>query len=391
MKKFVGAILVLIVSAAAYAGGGSDKREETVYREIREVIDVHGEGWIDIATAAGEVEVRGWDRAEVEVTGRIAQDVESVSLRHDNESGATTVQVVLPDEKNLSNVNIDSFLTILVPRDADVYITGLGTAVDIRDVDGAIEAQTATGSITVAGPVASVVAETLAGDIDIAGPVELVQFGTANGNATIRGLEGSVYGSTMAGLITIAESVITEAVLTALTGNILIASDVAPDARVQATAQLGGMIEVTLPDTVEGLFTLDGPWDGGLVMDDFSPAQPVEWIFGSPDEEPRAGRATLSGRSAVTSLGRIFGEDSRVGLSVMQSGEDRDDPSVIGISIDLPRLAGIGAASREFRVGSGNARFVLEVNGMMRTGGDDEGDDSDRSASDPRIVLRTTD
>ena len=64
-----------------------------------------------ISNVSGTVDVRGWDRNEVQVTGHLGEDVERVDV--ETSGGRTVIKVVLPRG---SSHDGDATLEIQVPR-----------------------------------------------------------------------------------------------------------------------------------------------------------------------------------------------------------------------------------------------------------------------------------
>ena len=101
-------------------------------------------------------------------------------------------------------------------------------------------------------------------------------------------------------------------------------------------------------------------------MSGFHPRLPIEWVYGNPADDEQ-----LLNRPSVTVL-RGGGSES----------SDPTNERRLDLSIDLPRISGILGTSREFRVGSGTVRVVLEAAGAFNIR-----DESGNSA--PRFVLQT--
>ena len=77
-------LLACALPVAAVAGGG------TVDRKV--AADPKGE--VVISNVSGNIDVRGWDRNEVRVTGQLGRDVERLDV--ESSGGRTVVKVILP-------------------------------------------------------------------------------------------------------------------------------------------------------------------------------------------------------------------------------------------------------------------------------------------------------
>src|SRR5688572_7965147 len=83
------------------AGGGSVDRK----------VSAESNGEVVISNVSGTVDVRGWDRNEVQVTGHLDDDVERLDV--ESGSGRTVIKVVVP--RGGSN-DSDATLEVHVPR-----------------------------------------------------------------------------------------------------------------------------------------------------------------------------------------------------------------------------------------------------------------------------------
>jgi len=112
--------------------------ENTIDRTV--AADARGE--VVISNVSGNVDVRGWDRNEVQVKGRLDEDVERVDV--DTSGGRTTIKVILPKG---SHDGGDAMLEIQVPRGSSVEVSAVSADVTSRGVQGAQRLTTVSGEI----------------------------------------------------------------------------------------------------------------------------------------------------------------------------------------------------------------------------------------------------
>jgi hypothetical protein len=327
---------------------------------------------VEISTIAGSVTVRGWDRAEVKVTGTLEPDVTALDIGRGGST--TTVEVRGPEPgERAKNVKLGATLEVFVPAGASVRVSALGAEIEVIGVEGVRELQTIGGTIRVKGGAGPVLASTLGGAITVEAPTTRVRFSTATGAVTITGIDGEVAGNTMGGSIRIAGSRLVDADLSTLNGDITIDATIAREGRLKAVAELGGRIELTVPADIEGRFSLSCRGDA-LDMASFKPKREIAWVF-----REQAGSGTLllsatglsrTGEAAARALGdaEVRVDGGRVG-TVTVTGE---------LAGGLPVRLTIGGSLNEFTVGDDGARVYLETSPLTRgkTGG-------------PSVVLRT--
>jgi hypothetical protein len=106
-------------------------------------VNADPKGDVLISNVSGSVDVRGWDRNEVQVTGQLDEDVERVDV--DTSGGRTTIKVILP--RNSHNGG-DAMLEIQVPRGSTLEVSAVSADITSRGVLGTQRLKTVSGEIT---------------------------------------------------------------------------------------------------------------------------------------------------------------------------------------------------------------------------------------------------
>ena len=134
--------------------------ESTVDRKVP--ADARGE--VLISNVSGNVDVRGWDRTEVQVTGQLDEDVERVDV--ETSGSRTIIKVILPKGSHNGG---DAMLEIQVPRASTVEVTAVSADVTSRGVVGTQRLKTVSGEITaeISGDDSEV--RSVSGDITVKG------------------------------------------------------------------------------------------------------------------------------------------------------------------------------------------------------------------------------
>jgi len=138
----------------ALAGGGSVDRN----------IAAEPGGEVVISNVSGRVDVRGWDRNEVRVTGSLEEGVDRLDL--ESSSGRTTIKVVLPRGNSHDG---DADLTIQVPKGSSVEVGAVSADISSHGVSGTQRLKSVSGEITadVAGDDSEV--RSVSGDVTVRG------------------------------------------------------------------------------------------------------------------------------------------------------------------------------------------------------------------------------
>jgi DUF4097 and DUF4098 domain-containing protein YvlB len=100
-------------------------------------------GAVVISNVSGTIDVRGWDRNEVQVSGSLGSSVERVDVETGN--GRTTIKVVLP-RGNARDGEAD--IEVQVPKGSYVEVTAVSADVSSRGVLGTQRLKSVSGEIT---------------------------------------------------------------------------------------------------------------------------------------------------------------------------------------------------------------------------------------------------
>lgn len=189
MKSLPIALALVVMTAGAVA------------EDVKKIAPADARGEVEIVNIAGEVEVSGWDRAEVQVEADLGSSVERLEFRRDGQR--TYVKVILPKGRGSSGA---SDLVVKIPRDsslsvntvsADQRIVGVRGGQRLQAVSGGIETEVGPGELevkTVSGNIlargqgggGSVRATTISGDIQLDDVGRELDLNTVSGDMVVR-------------------------------------------------------------------------------------------------------------------------------------------------------------------------------------------------------------
>jgi hypothetical protein len=101
------------------------------------------QGAVEIDNVAGLIDVQGWDKSEVAVSGK---DVERVDVTGDG--NRTSIRVVLPRGSSWGMRDGDAHLVIHVPTNSSVSTSLVSSDLKVSGVRGALELRTVSGNIS---------------------------------------------------------------------------------------------------------------------------------------------------------------------------------------------------------------------------------------------------
>ena len=168
-----------------------------------QAVDPHGS--IDLVTVSGDIELIGWDRPEIEVSGNTADDVDRVEIT--SKDSMASIHVVTRDHWHMG-MGESTHLIVHVPSQSavsaslvssDLHVHGLQGEVRIQTVSGDVSGEVGgdvhfngvSGDVKLRAPAAKVIeVKTISGDIQLfagggAAPLGEVSVTTVSGEAKV--------------------------------------------------------------------------------------------------------------------------------------------------------------------------------------------------------------
>jgi hypothetical protein len=164
-------------------------QSDAAVRNIDQHQAADAEGTVEIQNVAGSVQVSGWDKPEVSVTGQIGERVERVDLTSDGHR--TIVRVVLPSGTTWGGDG-SARLVVHVPKASALEVSLVSADLDVTGVSGAQQVRSVSGAIHSAGGAATRV-NTVSGDVHVAVANEAgAEIESVSGDITVDGAGGDV-------------------------------------------------------------------------------------------------------------------------------------------------------------------------------------------------------
>ncbi len=139
------------------------------------------DGFVTVSNLAGSVVVKGWDKAEVAVTGTLGKGTER--LEFEASGDRTTIKVVLP--KNAHNVD-GSDLEIRVPAGSRLDVNTVSADITASELTGPLALQTVSGEVSATGPAREVDAQSVSGNIKVDTGAAKINAQTVSGTVTAK-------------------------------------------------------------------------------------------------------------------------------------------------------------------------------------------------------------
>lgn len=221
------------------------------------------DGTVKITNAVGSVLVTGWREEAVSVVGDLGRAAER--LEFTSEGRETRIRVVLPPEAHLL---AGSRLEVRVPEGSHVAVRTSAADIEVRDVEGALDLESVSGSVTVSGHPRMVYAESAGGDLVIDAVSKVVRARSVDGSVEVRRARGYLEVSTVSGSAEVSGRQIWEGEVTSVTGDISFTGDFDPSGSFYFESH-SGTIELRLPASIAADFDVTS-LKGGYIDNEFT-------------------------------------------------------------------------------------------------------------------------
>lgn len=184
-------LLLTVLATVAFTAQAADERQVDERRPLR------ADGEVRVSNIAGEINVVGWDRNEVRVSGRLGRDVER--LEFTGGEASVEVRVIIP--RRCHNCRADADLTIHVPVRARMEVEAVSADVNAKGVDGTLRLKSVSGDVAVESRSTDLSLKSVSGDVVTTGSGEKarIEAKTVSGSVRVSGATGEVRAGSVSG------------------------------------------------------------------------------------------------------------------------------------------------------------------------------------------------
>jgi len=207
-------------------------------KSVQEHVAADPQGTVEIVSVAGSVEISGWDKPEVEVTGSVGDQVDHVDLNSAN--GRVSVHVV-PHSGFSHDDNSTARLLIHVPARSAIVARLVSADAKISNVSGEVRLQTVSGDVS--GDVGgNLNVTTVSGDVILAAHnARAVDIRSASGDIKLTGAGGDVEVASVSGDVTLELGAVTRGRIKTVSGDVTAKLMLAPDAQLESQSVSGDL------------------------------------------------------------------------------------------------------------------------------------------------------
>ncbi len=226
-------------------------------RPVDEHVAADAAGTVEITDVAGSIDLQGWDKPEVSVTGTIGDHVDRVEVT----GGGAHVSVKVIEKKGHGSWSDEGTrLVVKVPARSALDVNLVSADLKLAGTSGSAHLQTVSGEITgeTAGDVS---ASTVSGDMKlVARSAHGGRFKSVSGDVTVDGPSGDLEVGSVSGDAHVTLGSLTRLHAETVSGDLHVKASLAPNGQVDASSVSGDVqIEfATAPDADFDLAAFSG-------------------------------------------------------------------------------------------------------------------------------------
>jgi len=230
-------VLLAILPLAAMAGEPIDQHW-----------NVAAGATLSIDNAAGKIEVQGWGRNEVHLSGKLGNSVKELEV-NENDTGLQ-LAVINRGERNID----ESVLVLNIPAGATLEATGVSADIKVTAMEnGKLTAESVSGDVDVEAASHWVSLESVSGDVNFRGSTTRISAETVSGDMTLSGITGELEATTVSGDMVLSAGEVDSCKLETVSGDIELTASVSTHGRLSADS-MSGDVSIRLPATQQGGF-----------------------------------------------------------------------------------------------------------------------------------------
>jgi DUF4097 and DUF4098 domain-containing protein YvlB len=229
--------LFALVPLSGWAGEPLDQRW-TVDARVR----------VSVENVAGKIEIQGWDRNEVHLTGKLGDSADELEI--DVTDSVLQITVVNRNERDID----ETLLRLKVPEGANIDASAVSADIEISGLNNEkLTGTSVSGDVEVQAKSQWVSLESVSGDVGFRGQTARVSAESVSGDIELSGISGDVEATTVSGDMALEAGMMDSGKLETVSGDIRISTELSASGRLSAES-MSGDVTLSLPASQAGLF-----------------------------------------------------------------------------------------------------------------------------------------
>ncbi len=221
--------------------------------DINETMDAAADGTVAISNVAGSVEVQGWSRKQVEVTGELGSDVDELIFERDGNEILIKVKVPRHHGRRIA-----SDLIVKVPQASALEINTVSADIEINDVEGEQELESVSGDIETDAHAKDIDVSSVSGDVVIVGDRKPMRtrLNSVSGDIEADSLSGEIEAETVSGDVEVVNGSFKRASAHSVNGEIVFHAQLLDDGRLDVET-INGEVDIEFDGDVSARFDIE--------------------------------------------------------------------------------------------------------------------------------------
>lgn len=225
------ALLALVCLAAA----GSLQADT----EISETRALAPDGRVTVENVSGQIEVQGWDRDQVEISGTLGDSVEELEISGSEQS----LRVIVHNRQSRGRGPDDTDLVLRIPAGASLTAVAVSADVEVEGLDGGeMNVSSVSGDVTVSASATRVDLASVSGDVDFRGRTGRLQAENVSGDLVLEGADGEIEVSTVSGDLRLEAGRVDRGRFESVSGDLELSLEVADGGRLTLESMSGDAV-----------------------------------------------------------------------------------------------------------------------------------------------------
>jgi DUF4097 and DUF4098 domain-containing protein YvlB len=199
---------------------------------------------IEISNVNGSVDVQGWDRNEVRVSGTLGRNADRFVFEHKDDD--TAIKVFVPKSGWMGG---SSNIVVQAPATNAVRVECISGSIEVRDMRADLELNSTSGSVRVSNCAGDVEAESVSGSVQIEGDFGDVEARSNSGSVKVRTVRDEVRASSFSGSVEVEAVAPKRVECESHSGSVAYIGGLAPEAKLNASTH-SGSVKLRLPADV---------------------------------------------------------------------------------------------------------------------------------------------
>ena len=218
--------------------------------DIDSTHEIPGDGLVQVENLAGSVEFSTWGRNEVQLRGKVGDDVEEVEI----EATSNGIRIQVKNKRNHNRID-PTHLHLKIPERASIEAEGVSADFKVNESKGdSIRVETVSGDVEISAESRKVDISSVSGDVEFEGIAERVTAESVSGDVTLVGVENEVEASTVSGDVALEGGRIESGRFETVSGELNLMLELSDGGRLNCDS-MSGDVSLRLPASQQASFS----------------------------------------------------------------------------------------------------------------------------------------